>query len=98
MNVKLISSNTPDNYNLFQNFPNPFNPTTIIRYDIKTKGDVELKVFDLLGREITTLVNENQTPGTYEVVFDATSLPSGVYFYQLKAGDFIETKKMVVLK
>ena len=96
--VKLISTNSPDEFRLLQNFPNPFNPTTTIRYDIKTKGNVELKVFDLLGRELTSLVNENQTPGTYEVVFDASSLPSGVYFYRLKAGDFVDSKKMVVLK
>ena len=98
MNVKLISTKTPNEFHLLQNYPNPFNPTTTIRYDIKTKDNVELKVFDLLGREIATLVNENQTPGTYEVVFDATSLPSGVYFYQLKAGNFVETRKMVLIK
>ena len=98
MEVKVISTNTPDEFRLLQNFPNPFNPTTTIRYDIKAKGNVELKIFDLLGREITTLVNENQTPGTYEVVFDASSLPSGVYFYKLHAGDFVETRKMMLLK
>lgn len=98
MGVKIVSSNTPEEFRLLQNFPNPFNPITTIRYDIKTKGIVELKVFDLLGREVTTLVNENQTPGTYEVVFDAFSLSSGVYFYQLKTGDFVDFKKMVVLK
>ena len=87
MGVKLISTNTPDEFRLLQNFPNPFNPTTTIRYDIKTKGNVELKVFDLLGREITTLVNESQTPGTYEVVFDASTMPSGVYYYKMQAGD-----------
>ena len=98
MGVKVISTNTPEEFHLFQNFPNPFNPTTTIRYDIKTKGSVELKVFDLLGREITTLVNENQTPGTYEVVFDATSLSSGVYLYKLQSGDFVKTRKMLIVK
>ena len=98
MGVKVVSNNTPNEFHLFQNHPNPFNPTTTIRYDIKTKSKVELKVFDLLGREITTLVNENQTPATYEVVFDATSLPSGVYFCILKAGDFVDSKKMILLK
>ncbi|MBL7127651.1 MAG: T9SS type A sorting domain-containing protein [Ignavibacteria bacterium] len=96
--MEAITPNIPNKFSLFQNYPNPFNPTTTIRYDIKSKGYVELKVFDLLGREITTLVNESQTPGTYEVVFYASSLPSGVYFYRLKAGDFVETRKMVVLK
>ncbi|MBL7127652.1 MAG: T9SS type A sorting domain-containing protein [Ignavibacteria bacterium] len=96
--VNKIENIIPKIFSLSQNYPNPFNPTTTIRYDIKTKGNIELKVFDLLGREITMLVNESQTPGTYEIVFDAASLPSGVYFYQLKAGDFVETKKMVVVK
>ena len=97
-NISGLQNNISSDYLLYQNFPNPFNPNTTIRYDVKTKGDVEMKIFDLLGREVVTLVNENQTPGTYEVVFDASSLPSGVYFYKLQAGDFIETRKMVVLK
>jgi len=98
VNTSRVCNYIPSSFKLFQNYPNPFNPTTTIRYDIKTKGDVELKVFDLLGRDIATLVNENQTPGTYEVVFDATSLPSGVYLYKLITGDFVETRKMVVIK
>jgi len=83
VNVSLVSNNIPSSFKLSQNYPNPFNPTTTIIYDIKIKGFVELKVFDLLGREITTLVNRNQSPGTYEVVFDATSLPSGVVFLSI---------------
>jgi photosystem II stability/assembly factor-like uncharacterized protein len=87
---------------LFQNYPNPFNPTTSIQYTIRSRQFVSLKVYDLLGNEIETLVNEEKQPGTYEFEFDATSgiknLVSGVYFYQLKAGNFVETKKMILLK
>jgi len=103
--VKQISTFVPKKSELLQNYPNPFNPVTTITYNIRSSGEIVLKVYDIKGREITTLVNENQTPGTYEVVFDATSLPSGVYFYKLKAmpdgrqaGEFVETRKMVVVK
>jgi len=88
----------PTEFSLEQNYPNPFNPATTIKYDIKERTNVELKVFDILGREIITLVNEEKTAGAYSVEFNATSLPSGVYFYQLSAGNFVETKKMVLLK
>ncbi len=83
---------------LFQNYPNPFNPSTIIRYQIQNAGIVSLKVFDVLGSEIATLVNEFRNSGTYEVVYDATRLASGIYYYQLKAGSYIETKKMILLR
>ena len=89
---------TPTSFNLRQNYPNPFNPSTIISYDIPKSGFVTLKVYDLLGRKITTLYNGNQKAGTYNVSFDASRLSSGVYFYQLRAGDFISIKKMVLLK
>ena len=85
-------------YLLEQNYPNPFNPITILLYAIGSRQFVTLKVYDLLGREITTLVNEEKPAGTYEVEFDGTGLPSGVYFYQLKAENFIETKKMILLR
>jgi photosystem II stability/assembly factor-like uncharacterized protein len=97
--VKNISlNNTPENYLLFQNYPNPFNPTTNIKYQITNNKFVTLKVYDILGREVITLVNEKQTVGTYEVTFDASKYSSGVYFYRLKAGDFVETRKMVLIK
>ena len=83
---------------LEQNYPNPFNPTTKINYSIKEKGIVELKIFDLLGSEIASLVNEEKTPGNYEVFFDASNLSSGVYLYTIKAGSFVQTRKMMLMK
>ena len=95
---------TPDNFTLYQNYPNPFNPTTTIKYSIpsviSTEGRnlVTLKVYDVLGNEIATLVNEEKSAGEYQVNFDASKLASGIYFYQLKAGSFVQTKKMILLK
>ncbi|MBT8378419.1 MAG: T9SS type A sorting domain-containing protein [Ignavibacteria bacterium] len=83
---------------LNQNYPNPFNPATIIKYSIPGRSFISLKIYDVLGNEISTIVNEEKPAGSYEIEFAATNLPSGVYFYQLKAGDFIETKKMVLMK
>jgi hypothetical protein len=85
-------------YHLFQNFPNLFYPTTTIKYQITESNFIILKVYDILGREITTLVQGEKTVGSYEVEFDATALPSGTYFYRLQAGNFVETKKMVLMK
>jgi len=86
------------NFSLYQNFPNPFNPLTKINYQIPELSFVSIKVFDVLGNEITTLINEEKPTGSYEVEFKATGLPSGVYFYQLKAGNFVGTKKMILLR
>jgi hypothetical protein len=101
-------SDLPTVFALEQNYPNPFNPSTTIKYAIPpspSKGEglregfaVSLKVFNLLGQEITTLVNETQRPGYYEVIWDAIGQPSGVYFYKLTAGHFSETKKMILLR
>ena len=88
----------PDAFSLLQNYPNPFNPSTIIKYEIKELAQVELKVFDILGRALISLVNKEQPAGSYEVEFNASKLSSGVYFYKLQAGDFIQTKKMMLLK
>jgi photosystem II stability/assembly factor-like uncharacterized protein len=88
----------PSVYNLEQNYPNPFNPNTIIKYSIPKQYHVTIKVYDLLGREITTLVNEEKSPGNYEVKFYGSSVTSGVYFYQIKTSNFVSTKKMVLLK
>jgi hypothetical protein len=85
-------------YQLFNNYPNPFNPTTTIHYDVKEKGLVSLTVYDLLGSEVVSLVNESKDEGSYTVNFDASNLPSGVYIYTLRVNDFTASKKMVVLK
>ena len=90
----------PLNYALYQNYPNPFNPETVIGYRLSVMSRVRLSVFDLLGREVTLLVDKEQEPGNYNSQFSILNfqLPSGIYFYQLKAGNFIQTKKMILLK
>jgi hypothetical protein len=96
--VKPISTEIPDKYYLYQNYPNPFNPSTNIRYQLPSSKIVTLKVFDVLGKEIAVLVNEKQNAGIYETTFNAGNLPSGIYFYRLIAGDYSETKKMLMIK
>jgi photosystem II stability/assembly factor-like uncharacterized protein len=88
----------PDKITLHQNYPNPFNPTTTINYDLDSKQFITLKVYDVLGNVVVTLVNEEKPAGSYEVDFNALNVSSGVYFYKLTSGNFIETKKMVLLK
>ena len=85
-------------YDLFQNYPNPFNPATTITYQLPKSGSVTLKIYDMLGKEVMTLVNEQKEMGRYTVQFDASSLASGMYVYQLRANDFVSTKKMLLLK
>jgi len=97
---------TPDNFNLYQNFPNPFNPTTKIQFTIpsitlrhaQSDVPVTLKVYDVLGNEVTTLVDEEKVSGSYQVDFNGTGLTSGIYFYRIEAGNYTETKKMVLLR
>ncbi|HEY3249916.1 MAG TPA: T9SS type A sorting domain-containing protein [Ignavibacteria bacterium] len=96
--VTNISGTIPDGYVLSQNYPNPFNPTTNIKFSLPKAGNVKLVVFDILGREVTTLVNEFKTAGNYLVDFNALNLASGVYFYKITANDFTETKKMLLIK
>jgi hypothetical protein len=104
--IQNISTETPSKYSLFQNYPNPFNPTTKIKFTIPSLssphglgGDlVLLKVFDIMGREVQTLVNERLKPGTYETTFDGSTLNSGVYFYKLISGSFTETNRMLLIK
>ncbi|MCX6163293.1 MAG: T9SS type A sorting domain-containing protein [Ignavibacteriae bacterium] len=91
-------NNVPSEYILLQNYPNPFNPTTNIKYQITNNSFVNLKVFDVLGKEVSTLVNQNLQPGEYEVTFNASKMTSGVYFYKLKANEFSEIKKMLFIK
>jgi len=85
-------------YALAQNYPNPFNPTTTISYQLPKAGHVTLKIYDVLGNEVKTLVNENKEVGRYTAAFDASSLASGVYIYRLQANDYLATKKMLLLK
>jgi len=97
--------NIPNNFNISQNYPNPFNPTTKIKFTLPNVGDenfrplqTQLIVYDILGREIKTVLNKLMQPGEYEIDFDATGLPSGVYFYRLSSGSFVQTKKMVLIR
>jgi len=87
-----------DDFTLYQNYPNPFNPATTISYSIPKDGLVTLKVYDLLGREIASLVNEHQTAGNYSMEFTARDLTSGIYFYTLTSGSFVDTRKLILLK
>jgi hypothetical protein len=96
--VEYEKRNIPGGFQLEQNYPNPFNPTTLINFQIPERSIVTLKIYDVLGNEITTLANEERPAGEYEIEFNAVALPSGVYFYKLKSGTFVETKKMVVIK
>lgn len=96
--VQNVQSSTPQNYSLSQNYPNPFNPTTTIEYSIPKTSFVTLKVYDVLGREVAVLVNQEKNPGLYKITFDGGSLSSGVYFYRIKTGEFISSKKLLFLK
>ena len=89
---------TPDSYKMFQNFPNPFNPNTRIKFELPEAGNITLKIYDLLGKEINVLIDEYKEAGIHEIDFNASRLSSGVYFYRLNAGEFTETKKMILLK
>ena len=102
-NVESLDSSVPENFSLEQNYPNPFNPVTKIKYSIpvNVKGEtvnVKLTIYDLTGTRIATLVNKEQPPGEYDVEFNGSKLPSGIYFYVLNAGNHSLTKKMCLLK
>lgn len=96
--IPLEMSNYPLLYSLYQNYPNPFNPSTIIKYSLKNDGKVSLKIFNSLGEEVRTLVNEIKSAGIYEAEFNASNLPSGVYIYSIQSGSFVSSKKMILLK
>jgi photosystem II stability/assembly factor-like uncharacterized protein len=96
--VENISKSIPSEFKLYQNYPNPFNPATKIKFEIKTGGAISLKIYDIMGKEISVLVNHNLAAGSYIADFNASALPSGVYYYILKAGSFTDTKKMVLIK
>jgi hypothetical protein len=97
-NPEYNNLNRVENFSLNQNYPNPFNPSTRITYSIQKAGIVSLKVYDILGREVATLVNGYQPANNYSVIFDASDLASGIYLYKLKTGDFVQTRKMILLK
>ncbi len=92
------SESIPAQFTLYQNYPNPFNPSTTIRYSIPKASFITLKIYDILGRELATLVNEQKPAGNYQVEFNASSYASGVYLYRIEAGGFIATKKLLLLK
>jgi hypothetical protein len=96
--VRKIDNSSPAHFELGQNYPNPFNPATTIRYQLPVKSQVALKVYDVLGKEINTLVDEVQNTGSYDVRFDGSGLPSGVYLFRIQAGTFSSTKKMLLVK
>jgi hypothetical protein len=96
--IKPVSGNVPSYYFLYQNYPNPFNPVTVINYELPITNYVKLAVYNILGKEITVLVNEKQSPGKYEITWNAANYPSGIYFYKLVAGDYSATKKMMLVK
>ncbi len=98
VSVEVEDEIIPAKFALYQNHPNPFNPTTIIKFQIPTASKVTLKIFDLLGKKIRTLINENRVAGVYEQVFDARFLPSGEYFYLLQAGPNVKTRKMLLVR
>jgi hypothetical protein len=104
MSINIILGNTtnqkiiPVVFSLDQNYPNPFNPVTSIKYSIPKQSAVKLLVYDVVGREVATLVNSTLQAGNYEAEFDGTNLASGVYFYRIEAGDFKDVKKMVLIK
>ena len=93
-----ITGGLPVSYELYQNYPNPFNPSTTIKFAIPKESNVNLSIYNVLGELVSTIVNEEMKPGYYEYEFDASQFASGVYLYRIKAGEYVETKKMVLMK
>ncbi|CAN5536917.1 hypothetical protein BH10BAC5_BH10BAC5_05580 [soil metagenome] len=99
VSINTLSSSVPDNFHLYQNYPNPFNPSTIIRFTVPVNNsDVKLSIYDILGKNIKTLIDKNLNTGTYEVSLDASELSGGIYFYSLRSGNYFEIKKMMLIK
>jgi len=94
----LTASDNPDKFKLHQNYPNPFNPTTTIRYAVAEQSDVDMQVYNVAGRKVATLVNEQKSPGSYKVTFDASNLSSGLYFVKIQAGTFQDVQKLTLIK
>ena len=98
-----INSSVPNDFRIQQNYPNPFNPITSLRYDLPENGHVNIIIYDMLGREVKTLINQTQDAGYRSIIWDATNdygkpVSAGIYLYQIQAGEYISTKKMVLLK
>ena len=98
VDVRERLSGIPSEFSLEHNYPNPFNPSTTIQFSITRSASTQLTIYDLLGREVATLVNEAMAPGTYKVRWDANAVASGIYFYRLRSGEYTETKRMLLLK
>jgi hypothetical protein len=96
--IKPVSNEVPQNFRLEQNYPNPFNPGTVVSFELPVISYVEFTVYDGLGREVSMLVSEELRPGKYEIEFDGSNFPSGVYFYRLMTADYTATRKMVIVK
>jgi beta-xylosidase len=96
--IKEIKENAPEGFNLHENYPNPFNPSTEIHYDVSMAVNVRINVYDITGRHVQTLVNEKKSSGNYAITFDASNLSSGLYLYRMKAGNFVQTRQMMVIK
>jgi hypothetical protein len=96
--IKPISNYIPENFLLYQNYPNPFNPATNIKFDLPKSTLVKIKIYDILGKEIETLVNENLLPGSYKIDWNASQYPSGIYFYKMETANYVETKRMILMK
>ena len=96
--ISKTNNELPTSFSLSQNYPNPFNPSTRIRYELPVSSKVKIMIYDILGREITTLINETRPAGRYEIKWNASRFSSGVYFYRIQAGNFVQTKKLMLLK
>jgi len=96
--INIISSEVPERFNLENNYPNPFNPSTVIKFDVAITEDVNITIYDMLGRKVENLVNEKLQPGKYEVTFNAANYSSGIYYYRMESKEFIQTKKMLLVK
>jgi hypothetical protein len=96
--VILQNNSVPNEFRLYQNYPNPFNPNTVISWQLPAKSHVLIKVYDMLGKEVAQLIDEEKPAGTYKIIFNASSLASGIYFYKIQTNSFSNVKKMVLLK
>ena len=96
--VNDVTVGVPEKFELVQNYPNPFNPSTVISYNLAEGNFISLKIYNELGKEVAALVNERQNAGSYSISFDGSNLPSGLYYYKLESGGFVDTKKMLLIK